>query len=211
MRTVPTTIGTTFAQVYLKHRRSCAEQWSRRRLRSTSPSWGSPFGSLYRSRSWRWSDCSPDRPSEKVHPGQPWRPACHKTARTTFPIEEKVLVSNAHAVPVFLGLPTTVVFTSSAFGSFYPSICFQILENKCRTTSGRAPHEPLHTVAVCSAAFTPRECISRTPFLRSALASPTCFHQKKNKKEHTGTFDLSRSWRHRSPVRCRKMKRIYFN
>lgn len=90
----------TCPRAYPTRRRSCAVQWSRRRRRSTSLSSGSPCESLSRSHSWRWSDCSPDRPSERVHPGQPWLPVGHTTVRITSPGEEQLLLAlSTHTLP----------------------------------------------------------------------------------------------------------------
>jgi len=96
-------------RAYPKHRSSGSAQWSRRRLRSTSLSSGSPFGSLCRSRSWRWSGCSPDCPSERVRPGQPWLPVCHKTVRITSPSEQQPRLAVSTLSPL-LSLPLSASF-----------------------------------------------------------------------------------------------------
>lgn len=104
------------------HRRSGAARWSRRRPRSTSLSWGSPCESLFRSHNWRWSDCSPGRRSERVRPGQPWLPVCHKTARITS-LGEELLPLVVNPGPPSLAWPGPVASLLGYFFGWTPSVC----------------------------------------------------------------------------------------
>lgn len=110
---VPGSFFKRIKHAYPERQRSCGGQWSRRRLRSTCLSSGCPYESLCRSHNWRWSGCSPDRPSERVRPGQPWLPVGHKTVRITSPSKEQLLlVLSTHAAP-----PACLLAGAACFGS----------------------------------------------------------------------------------------------
>lgn len=91
----------------------------------------------------------------------------------------------------------------------YPSICYQILEkenvepttDKLRTNRHR-PSLALLQFSRLRSVFQERS--SSTRF------SP-CRHVSTKRWAHTGIFDLSQSWRHKSPVRRRQTTGIYFN
>lgn len=181
---------------YLKHRPTCAALWSRHHLRSTSLSLGYPCESLCRSHSWRWSGCSPDRPSERVRPGQPWLRVCHKTVRITFPNRRKsVLIRPRTRRPTSFPLrtvqPTACLpsgecseqasFFVRPWGTDRPFAVKIPVALKCRSSAKR--------VRVPSMS---RACVPRLlQFLHWAPFEPTCCYRTLNLRVHTGLWPLT--------------------
>lgn len=194
-------------ETYQGHRRPGAARWNRRRRRNTSLSWVSPCESLCRSHSWRWLDCSPDRPSERVRPGQPWLPVCHKTVRITSPDEDQHQILATHC-------PTTWRLRHLSLGPFLGfrkppplSLLYLLFTPPLDIRASSLQETSTHTSADSdswrrTSSLFPRTGrlmflvrLSTTQFHRWALSLPTCFHsrteQKPQPREHTGPYGFT--------------------